>query len=246
MNEFNLSDEVPVSIYVNGDAAATLMCTPEDLKDLAIGYLLDTGSIGGMADIAKISVCNAEREVYVNLRESLRKRPGFRDIITTACSQGFDYEEAIEGLENINSDHAVTILEIRQAVKRMVKESEKYIRHGGIHASALVSEGYFVTREDVGRHNSHDKVVGKAMQENVDLKASMIVTTGRISADMVFKAMNAGVPVLCSMSNPTKLAVDIAKKCGITLVGRCMGKDLTVYTQDERIIDKEKKICLAD
>jgi len=246
MNDFNLSDEVPVSIYVNGDAAATLMCTPEDLKDLAIGYLMDTGSIEGMADIAKISVCNAEREVYVNLRESLKKRPRFSEIITTACSQGFDYEDAIEGLESISSDHAVTILEIRQAVKRMVKESEKYIRHGGIHASALVSEGFFVTREDVGRHNSHDKVVGRAMQENVDLKASMIVTTGRISADMVFKAMNAGVPVLCSMSNPTKLAVDIAEKCRITLVGRCMGKDLTVYTQDERIIDKEIKICLAD
>lgn len=244
VNEFNLSDEVPVSIFVNGDCMATLMCTPEDLQDLALGHLLNAGLISGIRDITGCSVCKAEKEVYVSLNRAVEKGMRFSDVITTACGQGTDYLEVLDSMAPLHSDHEVTIFEIRQSFVRMIKESKKYIRHGGIHASALVSRHVFITREDVARHNSHDKVTGRGLLENVDFKESMIITTGRISADMVFKARNAGVPIICSLSNPTRLAVEIADRFGITVVGRSMGKDMTVYTRDERIKDKEIKLCL--
>ena len=246
VKDFNLSDEVPVSIFVNGECMATLMCTPEDLQDLALGHLLNAGLISGKTDITGCSVCKAEKEVYVSLNKVVEKGTRFSDVITTACGQGTDYLEVLDEMAPLDSDHEVTTFEIRQSFVRMIKESKKYIRHGGVHSSALVTRSTFITREDVARHNSHDKVTGRGLLENVDFKESMIITTGRISADMVFKARNAGVPIICSLSNPTLLAVQIAERFGITVIGRSMGKDMTVYTRDERINNKEIKLCFND
>jgi FdhD protein len=246
VKDFNLSDEVPVSIFVNGECLATLMCTPEDLQDLALGHLLNAGLISGKADITGCSVCKAEKEVYVSLNKVVEKGTRFSDVITTACGQGTDYLDVLDEMSPLHSGYEVTTFEIRQSFVRMIKESKKYIRHGGVHSSALVTRSTFITREDVARHNSHDKVTGRGLLEDVDFSESMIITTGRISADMVFKARNAGVPIICSLSNPTLLAVQIADRFGITVIGRSMGKDMTVYTQDQRINNKELRLCFND
>jgi len=237
MNKFNLSEEHPITIYVNGTNFVTLMCTPENLKDLAAGHLINSGIVKSMKDILIIMACDEEREIYINAPNANLNGNKLKQIIATGCSGGggSDFSEKLKDLPSINSDHIVNADEIKFSCKRMINESEKYKEHGGIHSSALISGEFFITREDVARHNSHDKVTGYASIRDIDLAKSMIITTGRISADMVYKAVNSNVPIICSLSNPTTLAVEIADKCNITVVGRAMKPNMIVYTHTERV-----------
>ena len=235
MNTLNLSEEYPITIYVNGTNFVTLMCTPEDLKDLAAGHLVNSGVVKSMKDILIIMACDDEREIYINAPNANLNGNKLKQIIVTGCSGGTDISEKLKDLPKIHSDHKVSIDEIKLSFKRMIMESKKYMEHGGIHSSALISGDFFVTREDVARHNSQDKVTGYALIRDIDLTKSMIITTGRISADMVYKAVNSNVPIICSLSNPTTLAVDIADKCNITVVGRAMRPNMTVYTNSQRV-----------
>ena len=104
-----------------------------------------------------------------------------------------------------------------------------------MHTAALLSGSYFALAEDIGRHNAHDKVTGEALQAGVLLPEAAILSTGRISSDMVVKAIYARVPVLASLSIPTDLALQFAQEYGITLIGRAMKEDYTVYSHRERI-----------
>jgi len=236
MNALNLSEEHPITIYVNGTNFVTLMCTPENLKDLAAGHLINSGIVKSMKDILIIMACDQEREIYINAPNANLNGNQLKQIITTGCSSGADISEKLKELPKIHSDHKVSIDEIKLSFKRMIKESKKYIEHGGIHSSSLVNGDFFITMEDVARHNSHDKVTGYAAMRDINFTKSMIITTGRISADMVYKAVNSNIPIICSLSNPTTLAVEIAQKCNITVVGRAMRPNMTVFTHNERVV----------
>ncbi len=231
----NLSEESPITIYLNGENIVTLMCTPENLKELAVGHLINSGIVKSMRDILIIRACDQEREIYINAQNVNLNGNQLRQIISTGCIGGADISEKIKNLPQIHSDHKVTIDEIKLSFKRMMRESKKYIEHGGIHSSALISGDFFVTMEDVARHNSHDKVIGFASIRSVDFINSMVISTGRISADMVYKAVNANVPIICSLSSPTTLAVEIAERCNVTVVGRAMKPNVGVYTHKERV-----------
>lgn len=237
MDTLNIPEEKPITLYVNGTNFVTLMCTPENLKDLAAGHLVNSGIVKNMKEILIIMACDEEREIYINAPSANLNGNKLKQIIATGCSGGggADFSEKLKELTPIHSDYKVSLDEVKLNFKRMISESKKYIEHGGIHSSALISDDFFVTREDVGRHNSHDKVTGCALIRDIDISKSMIITTGRISADMVYKAVNSKVPIICSISSPTSLAVEIADKCNVTVVGRAMRPNITVYTHPERV-----------
>lgn len=246
MCSFNLPEEHPITIYVNGTNFVTLMCTPENLKDLAAGHLINSGIVKSMKDIMIIMACDEEREIYVNAPNADLSGNELKQVVMTGCGSGANISEKLDKLPKIYSDHKVSADEIKLSFKRMIKESEKYKEHGALHSSALINGDFFVTKEDVGRHNSHDKVVGYAAIRDIDLTKSMVITTGRISADMVYKAVSSKVPIICSLSNPTKLAVQIGQKCGITIVGRCMKPNMNIYTHEQRIQHKGGVLCSED
>lgn len=236
MNVLNLSEEHPITIYVNGINYATLMCTPESLKDLAVGHIINSGIVKSMKDILIVMACDDEREIYITAQNINLEGNQLKQMIVTGCSHGADISEKLKELPKIHSDYKVSLDEIKFNFKRMIKGSKKYKKHGAIHSSALVGNEFFVVKEDVARHNSHDKVVGYALIRDIDITRSMIITTGRISADMVYKAVNSNVPILCSLSNPTTLAVEMADRCNITIVGRAITPKVTVYTHNERVV----------
>lgn len=241
-----LSEEVPVTIFVNGKNLTTLMCTPEKLKELAAGHLLNSGFVKSMDDIHLIRACDTdEREIHIQAAGVDLEGHRLKQMVTSGCGGGHLHDRLKE-LPLIHSSHYVHADEVRLCFKRMIKESAKYQEHGGIHASALVSDGFFITLEDVARHNSHDKVTGYAAFRGVDFTKSMIITTGRISADMVYKAVNTQVPIIGSLSIPTTLAVEIAEHCGVTVIGRAMRPAFQVFTHPERIHDKGGIVCLVD
>lgn len=246
MNTCILSEEAPVTLYVNGENLVTLMCTPEKIKELAAGYLLNSGIVKSMDDIHLIRACDKdEREISIQATGVDLAGNRLKQMVTTGCGGG-QIGDRLKELPVIQSTHHVSVDQVRLSFKRMMKESIKYQEHGGIHASALVSDGFFVTLEDVARHNSHDKVTGYAAMRGVDFTKSMIITTGRISADMVYKAVNTQVPIICSLSIPTTLAVEIAAHCGITVIGRAMRPSFNIFTHPERIRDKGGIECLVD
>lgn len=246
MKPITLSEEAPVTIYVNGQNVATLMCTPEKIKELAAGYLLNSGIVKNMDDIYLIHACDKdEREISIQAAGVDLEGNKLKQMVTSGCGGGH-IGDRLKELPVVQSTHHVNADEVRLSFKRMIKESSKYQEHGGIHASALVSDGFFITLEDVARHNSHDKVTGYAAIRGIDFTKSMIITTGRISADMVYKAVNTQVPIICSLSIPTTLAVEIAEHCGITVIGRAMRPAFQVFTHPERIHDKGGIVCLVD
>ena len=119
----------------------------------------------------------------------------------------------------------------------MFSNAELYKNHGGVHCAALSDNNKILAlMEDVGRHNAVDKVIGKGVLQGTVFSDSIIFTTGRISTDMVLKAVNAGIPIVVSRSIPTTMAYEIAEKLGITIVGRILSKQPALYTHEERIL----------
>lgn len=238
METYNISEESPVTMYINGEKFVTLMCTPENLKELAVGHMINSGTVKALNDFLTIGACEDMKEIYIQAQNVNMDGNQLKIILGTGCGSGQDIKDKLDILPKVESDYNISLGLIRKAFIRMYKEAVKYHEHGGIHASSLLSNGVFITREDVARHNSHDKVTGYGVLNDVDFKKSVLITTGRISADMVYKAVNTEIPIICSRSNPTTLAVDIAEKCNITIVGRVMSKDMRVFTHKYRIVEE--------
>ncbi len=236
INAIELSEEFPVTINLNGTKLVTLMCTPTDLRELAIGHLINTGVVKSFSDIMTVAACEDLRQVYVVAENITDKRNELNDIFGTGCGSSLNIPEEISELAIYASDVLINFKRIRDAFGRMYQDAVRYKRHGGIHASAIIYKNDVVTMEDVARHNTHDKVIGYAAYRGWDLDKSIIITTGRISTDMVLKAARAGVPIICSRSNPTSLAVELALKLGITLVGRALTGNATVFTHQDRVM----------
>jgi FdhD protein len=122
-------------------------------------------------------------------------------------------------------------------MREMLRKSELYHATGGVHSAALANEdGLVVEREDIGRHNAVDKVVGFGLLHGLDFSRLALLATGRLSSEMVWKAAIAGVPIVASLSVPSTLARDLAEAAGLTLVGRATAVEPFVYTHAERLV----------
>ncbi|HEY9054584.1 MAG TPA: formate dehydrogenase accessory sulfurtransferase FdhD, partial [Rectinemataceae bacterium] len=134
--------------------------------------------------------------------------------------------------------------ELAALSRRMFGSAELYARTGGMHIAALAAGSRFIAREDVGRHNAVDKVLGRALLDGIDLGGSILLTSGRIASDMAAKAINAGIPLLASRSIPTTEAFSLAVDAGLTLVGRLGSASPIVYTSGERVLADQPDLSM--
>ncbi|MCX7027425.1 MAG: formate dehydrogenase accessory sulfurtransferase FdhD [Spirochaetes bacterium] len=229
-----LAPEAPVDLILDGRPFALLMCSPYDLDELAVGHLFSKGLIASKADLLSLSVCPDMRSVHVKTASGLGASIEPEGLVFSGCGAA-RVESKVKAQVKPAPLPAPTLAQLGIWAAAMFSAAELYRKTGGLHAAALACGSFFVVREDVGRHNAVDKVLGRGFLDGVDFSASVVLTSGRIAADMAAKAVNAGVPILVTRSIPTTEAYAIAVEAGITLVGRIGSRNPIVYTCPERL-----------
>lgn len=228
--------EEQVILTVNGLELVGLMCTPVLLEELALGFLYNEGIILGMDDVADVRVCGSGRCVDVWLHKDI-EAPTLRTI-TSGCSGGTTFESLMEGHHPVRSPLRVTPDQVISLMGQLQKAAALYRQAHGIHTSAL-AEGTDLTclAEDVGRHNTVDKLAGICLKQGLRTEGRLLLTTGRVSSEMLGKAARMGVPVVVSRTSPTSLSVKLAHVWRITLIGYARGRSFHIYAGEDRMGD---------
>ncbi len=251
-----LAAEEPLGIRIGGQPVSLTMRTPGDDIDLTAGWLFSEGLIAGQADIASIRICDGTRcghgeheatgnVAEVTLRPGLELRPDQRRAFLTSsacgvCGKTSIGELLVPGLYDLSQDESLVSASVLAGLPDALRAAQRvFERTGGLHAAGLfTAAGDLVTvREDVGRHNAVDKVVGWALRAGrLPLSGCVLLVSGRASFELVQKAVLAGVPVLAAVSAPSSLAADLAGEAGLTLVGFLRGQSMNVYAGQHRVV----------
>lgn len=233
--------EFPLKIVFNEQELVTLVCSPNYLDELAVGYLFSEGLITHSSDIAKINLENERLTVQAQKISTVITNPIAHQVITSGCGRSKIYADLYgSGLKKVYSQVSVTTEQVYYLAAELNKRSDLFRQTGGVHNSLLVDNqgDLFIFREDIGRHNAIDKLVGYLTLNQISPENKIFVTTGRISAEILLKTARRSIPILISRSAPTDLAINLAYRLGITIVGFARGKRMNVYTHQERIKDK--------
>ena len=229
--------EKQIELYVNGKTYAVFLCLESQIKELAVGHLLTEGSIDGIHEIESVTL--SKNKVYVHLTRELDLSIEKPEIIPTMCSGAGKVLPRV-WMKRSKEAHRIKVdpRTIIEAITKLNSKAHVFKKTGATHSSALFDEkgGLLAFSEDIGRHNTVDKVVGEAAFKGVDFKKTFLASTGRLTSEMVVKAANVGIPVIVSISAPTDRGIKIAKLAGLTLVGFARGKRFNVYTHPERIL----------
>ena len=225
--------ELPLTVFVNGQEVATILCTPARLTQLVLGFLYLEGIIADRQEVASLRVCEDEPVAEVKLLKSEFKAPA-RRTITSGCGSG---TSADARPPRVTSDLVVAPDEILALMRQLYQHQELFQEVGGIHSSALADrDQVLVFAEDIGRHNTLDKIAGECLLQDLPMPDKILLTTGRISSEMVLKAARMQVPIVVSRGTPTERAVTLGKELGITIVGYARDSRLSVFSGAERLL----------
>ena len=232
-------DESRLNLYLNGEKTISMMCIPKDQDAHAIGFLMSENVISSISDIEKITVSEdgLRVDVQAKIDESSLQNLYKEKTLVSGCGGGITGN--VEGsLEIPFNQTAFTVKPetISSEVKIFYRESELYNLTGCVHKAMIyLLDGSTITAEDIGRHNAIDKVVGKCKLKGLDTTKSVLFVSGRLSSEMVTKAVMHRIPIIVSRTAPTYLGVQVAQKHGITMIGFARGKKMNLYTHQGRI-----------
>ncbi|ANS75370.1 sufurtransferase FdhD [Paenibacillus yonginensis] len=234
--------EYPVTIKINKEEFATMVCTPEYVEDMVVGFLASEGVIKAYSDIDELWF--QEREGYVHIKtEKLNEfyqHFHSKRYITSCCGksrQGFYFmNDAKMAKPAAGANVHLSYEDCFRLMELMQTSAETFQQTGGVHNAALCDKnGMILSRMDIGRHNALDKIYGYCLKNNISLNDKVIVFSGRISSEILLKVSKIGCAVVLSKSAPTELALQLAEDLGITTVGFIRGNSFNVYTHPERI-----------
>ncbi|QQZ08307.1 formate dehydrogenase accessory sulfurtransferase FdhD [Heyndrickxia vini] len=234
--------EFPVTVKVNEQELVTMVCTPEYIEDMVIGYLASEGIMRRYEDIKEIWVQEIEGYVHVKID---KLNPYFQNLqnkryITSCCGmsrQGFVFaNDALTAKKmneirvKISPDDCLRLMNSLQDTATTFRDT------GGVHNAALCDvNGFKLSRMDIGRHNALDKIYGYCLRNNIPIGNKIIVFSGRISSEILLKVAKIGCEIVLSKSAPTELALELAENLGITTVGFIRNQSFNIYTCPERI-----------
>lgn len=227
--------ETPVALTVNGEVWLTFMCTPVDLEQMAVGFLFNEGIIESFAEIADVRLCESGDNIDVWLTHSAEKPSTWRR--TSGCTGGVTAVQGNVGRSNPSDGLTLPASRVGDLIAQLFESQQLYRLAGGVHTSAI-SDGEKIIQiaEDIGRHNTLDKLAGYLLMNSVRLTHNVILTTGRISSEMLQKARRMGAWVVISRTSPSSLSIELAEAAGITLIGYARRNRFIIYTHPERIL----------
>ena len=234
--------ERPVTLYFNGREVVTLLCAGHHLDELAVGFFHAEGFLRAPADLEGVRVDEEAGKVDVRATTdaALVERMWSKRTISSGCGKGSVFYHALDALLSKPVTNALLVSR-RQIVERMeelLRLSETYRHTHGVHNTVLAApDRVELFRDDIGRHNAVDMVVGHAFLNGVSLDDKLLLTTGRLTSEILIKAAKVGIPILISRNTATSLAVRLAQSLTITLIGYVRAGKFTVYSGDERIVD---------
>lgn len=232
-------DESRLNLFLNGEKTISMMCIPKDQDAHAVGFLMSENVIKDISDIEELKVSDDGLRVDVKAKideDSLQNLYKEKTLVS-GCGGGVTGND--EGSLEIpfnQTAFTVTPATISSEIKIFYRESELYNLTGCVHKAMIyLLDGSTITAEDIGRHNAIDKVVGKCKLQGLDTTKSMLFVSGRLSSEMVTKAVMHRIPIIVSRTAPTYLGVQVAHKHGITMIGFARGKKMNLYTHQGRI-----------
>lgn len=212
--------EISLRIDVDGNELAVLLCSPSDIGDLVIGFLFTSGMIKAAGDIKKIVVDEERWTARVDLAVPIMTK----DLVPKGIIYGV----------KIASVFKIKVSMINMLAVDFQKKSGIYLKTGGAHSAGLADEqGIIIFKEDIGRHNTVDKVIGCRLKEGKGFENKILISSGRVSSEILFKVQKAGIPILVSQSAPTNQAVNLARDMGITLIGFARGNRMNIYSKND-------------
>lgn len=233
----NVASERKLRIFSKNKEILSLLCTPVMVRELVVGFGLSEGLLKGgdtsqtwCAERIEMLWKDDRIEVYMPVEV-----PEAAVTLTSGCAKGVTFIED-EQLPVIHDGFTISINAIFNLYREFQKKSELFKTTGGIHSAALCNEIEIIAfADDIGRHNAVDKIIGYAFLENITMQDKILLLSGRLSSEIVNKAVKAGVPVLISRAAPTDMSIKIAKKHNITLIGFLRGLRLNIYSKPERV-----------
>lgn len=232
--------EIPLTIYLNEQEVVTLLCTGKDPASLAVGFLKSDGLLADRKELKALQIENESDRIvaHVFTTHDPFASHRMRLSITSGCGKGTNFDQNMAEISHISitSDVKISPEELFSLMEALNKRSRLYRTTGGCHNAALsVPDHLMIFYEDLGRHNAIDMIQGKTFLEDIHTNDKLIVTTGRIASEILIKAIRIGVPILVSRSAATRLAIDLARKTNMTLIGYVRGQRMTVYNHAGRI-----------
>ena len=229
--------EHPLALTVNGRELATLVASPHELRFLVAGFLRLQGFVESLDDFLMLSVCDDFGVANVRIKRELPER--LRPVLTSGCGTGITFDlpspegrgEALPRPAPVRPDAVFRLME------ELVKKAEGYRSHGGIHSAAVGEPDgtLLLWAEDLGRHNTLDRIAGEALFKGIDLAGKLLVTSGRVSTEMAAKAARLGIALIASRTSATDQAVRLCEQAGIGLVGYVRGGKFTVYAHPQQL-----------
>ncbi|MFF0829764.1 formate dehydrogenase accessory sulfurtransferase FdhD [Brevibacillus sp. NPDC003359] len=234
--------EYPLTIFLNDEEFATIVCTPADLEEMVIGFLAAEGVIKSYSEIKQLTINEAQGFAYVDLHKETILSQSFysKRRITSCCGksrQSFYFFSDARTAKSVESTAIVTPAQCMRLMKELQASSEIHRQTGGVHNAALCTPDEVLLQfSDIGRHNALDKIYGKCLRENISTTDKILVFSGRISSEVLLKAAKIGAGIILSKSAPTDLALQLADELKLTAVGFIRNDKMNVYTQAERIL----------
>ena len=237
-----IAEEKPLHLFVNNTYWATILCSPADLKEMAVGHLLSEGVLKSTAEIDEVILKEDENSCYVKLKAEVKVEDRIKlsrlhaRVVTSACGSGSPYQYTRRPAK-VKSELTVKAEILFNSVNQLNFKAELFRKTGGVHAAAIYkADGALVAMaEDVGRHNAVDKVIGMAALNQTDFSRCFLALSGRLSGDVVFKASKVGLPIIGSLAAALSSGIEMAEQANLTLAGFVRGKRMNIYTFDERI-----------
>jgi FdhD protein len=232
--------ERPVTLFLNGREMVTLLCAGRHLDELAAGFFYGEGFINSPEDILKIEVDEQSGKVALTAGNvaSFAERLWQKRTITSGCGKGSLFYFSLDALlsKTVRSDIRISPAQILDRVEDLNHLSETYRQTHGVHNTALAApDRVLLFRDDIGRHNAVDMIVGHGFLNRISLGDKLLLTTGRLTSEILIKAAKVNIPVLVSRNSATSLAIELAGSLGVTLIGHARAGRFTVYSGRERI-----------